>query len=565
MPQTSATKPTMQSELLTLFLIAIGLAAIAGIFYWWGSSDRAFGQRKAELLMDQLTDISDHRKNQTGMAVFASFTQEAETTRRLLDCPLDQATWLKIAQQHSIAICTLISMGDIECANGFDGLCKKLNRSSDPRIRELAECSRCALEFEKQYLICKHKLVLDKLLALAAQSENGEAGTKMADRIREQKETTWRIGGILSEIQSIAKDLPAGNSLAAEWESMMGQLISLETQVADNSNSEPFELWVQQTEQLVARYPQNLNVCRSIVQNYDRLAALQCYDEANQMLEVTLKSYEAKQNPDLKPHVDQLIDRRAVAQIELDRWKDLIRSNPSDSAQIIEPLAQGARQLKEQQLVSDGVLNRFLEITRTLEHNQQYDSLSKIRGSLVEVLATDDAIGQRVKNYCAASSKRAALVGQPFVLPSAIAVTQPLDPAILKDRVTAVVFFSANNESSLDILRNLNQIADRHKEAGFKLLAINVDRELATARTLQSEPSITFPVVVAAGLDGTGNNPLAIEYGIEQTPYLILVDQQGNVVDVALSVKDMWLRATALLPSLKSQPSRSRSGRVVGG
>ncbi len=565
MPATSTTKPTVQSELLTLLMIAIGLATIAGVFYWWGSNDRGFGQRKAALLIDQLTEISKNRPNQTGLAVFASLTQEAETTRRLLDCPLDQATWLKFAQQHCIAICTLISLGDVECATNFADLCQKLSGSSDPRVRELAEHSQCALEFEKQYLICKHNRMVDELLSLAAQIENGEAGGKIADRIRDDQTTNWRIADTLSEIYSMAMDLPAGNTLAPRLGTLTGQMVAIETQVVENSTGKSFDLWLQQTEQLVASYPQNLEVCRKIAKNYDRLADLRCYDEANQLLEATLNRYEAKPDPDLKPHVGQLVDRRSAAQIDLHKWRDLILENPSESAKVIEPLAQGARQLKEQQLVSDGVLNRFLEITRELEHKQQYESLSKVRDSLVEILGIDVAVGQRVKNYCAASSKRAALVGQPFVLPSAIAVTQPLDPAILKDHVTAVVFFSVNNQSSLDFLRKLNQIADRHNEAGFKLLAINVDRELATARMLQSDPSITFPVVVAAGLDGTGSNPLAVEYGIEQTPYLILVNQQGNVVDIALSVSAMWSRATELLPDLKPKPGPRRPASVQGG
>jgi hypothetical protein len=240
----------------------------------------------------------------------------------------------------------------------------------------------------------------------------------------------------------------------------------------------------------------------------------------------------------------------------LDHWKNFAQEKPGESDRIIEPLKQGAQKLNDQMLVSERIADQFLAVAQTLEGKQQYASAAQLRDALIEVLGNHERVGQRLKNFCAASSKRAAMVGQPFALPSGLSVAKPLDAAIFKDHVTAVVFFSLHDDASYDTMLKLEQMFTRNQAGGFRLVGINVDTDMQAAQSLAADPGMKWPVVVAAGLDATGNNPLAVEYGIDQTPYLILVDQKGTIVDVALTVPDMRSRAEKLLPKAQTPARR---------
>lgn len=551
-------KPTMLSEFVTLLSIAGGVAAVAGVLYWWGSRDAAFERRKSALLQDQLSKLVADRNSQSGMQLFVSYTQEAETTRRLLDCSLDKATWLRIAQQHTNAICKLVSMGNVACAAELTGWCDTIQADADPQKRALVQSAECALEFERQYLFCKQKMLVLDLLELADHETCGDIGKKIAALIRQHQKSDWRITVLVPKLQQLGNQLPQGSKLAPRLSWLISKIVEVESAVPVDLPYSPFDAWIRQAQLLVANDPQNVDICRGIIQHHDRLAELRCFDEAQQLLDVALNTYRSETKPDLKPHVDQLIDRAAVAQIGLDRWNDLVQKDPTQSAQIIEPFKTGAQQLSDQRLVSPGVMSRFVELSSALEHKQQYESLSKFRSAMLENVTTDSATQKRLKTYCAASSKRVALVGHPFVLPHGMAVAQPLDPGLLKDRVTAVLFWSSHDSNLLSQLRHLDKLYTTHHQSGFGFLAINTDTDLEQAQFIVSQATPTWPIAVAAGLDATGSNPLAVEYGIEQTPYLILVDQQGIVVDVALSTRDMWSRATELQPRLKSQSVAGR-------
>ena len=152
------------------------------------------------------------------------------------------------------------------------------------------------------------------------------------------------------------------------------------------------------------------------------------------------------------------------------------------------------------------------------------------------------------------------MVGQPFSFPPADIVEQQLDPSVFQDKVTAVAFFAADELASIDVLQKLDQIFNRHNATGFGMIAINIDPNLDLVHTMLSAQVPSWSVVVAKNADASGKNPLAVKYGILKAPYVILVDSQGLVVDVGLDVRDMWIRAMELNPSLKTIAAPRRMG-----
>lgn len=544
-------RSTVKSELGLLIGILCGLAVIVGFFYWWGSGDRLFYQRKSEILLDQLTRVTNARQGQTGMALFVSYSKEADTTGRLLEGQLDPETWLQVAQQRATAICTLVAMGDQNRSGDLVELCAKLNQNADPRAREIGSAAQCSLDFERQYVLCMHRMIVEEIVEAASAEDCGDVGKQIVNRIRQQQQTDWRLATVARELLDLGKSLPAGNQLSPNLPRYVSQLIDIEETFEKRATVPTYADWIQQVEGLVAQYPENEMICRTLADNYDRLNRLRCYVEAEQLLDSALNKYRDQGISEPGSFVSELVDRESASQVQLNRWKALVQSNPEDSISLADTMIQSARELQANRRISKGIVERYIDVVEEMERSQQYEAISKIRDELTAILANNKEGSERFQSYCAASSKRSALVGKPFVLPSGLASQTPLDPQVFRDHVTAVVFWGAD-AASLDVLAQLEHLYIQHKGAGFGLIAINVDKDLELVRTMIAEQEPEWTVIVASGPDATGNNPLAVEYGIHQTPYLILVDSAGLVVDVALSVHDLWDRATALRPSLKT-------------
>lgn len=551
------------AEVLLLLGIVIGLVAIAGFFWFWGRRDTGFAQRKKDVLLNQLTRVTDSRVGKTGLELYASYEKEADTTSRLLGSGLDTDQWVEVAEKRAMSLLNLIAMGSTDRIPTLLQLNEDLRNHADVRAQTVGKTSQWLLEFERQYVLCRHREIVGEIIASADTEENGESGDKLAARIRELQAADWQIAGAISELKDLLRELPKDNELRSNFDRFVSQLIEIETTYAGETSIPKYEDWIVTTRQLIDQYPDNAKIAEAIVRTYDRLKNLQCYDEANLLLAVAIEEYGGELHANVAESLAQLADRQSAAEIKLDRWSSMIRSNPQKSSQIVTPMVEGARKLIADKKVTSGIVDRYIHVLDTLEDSQQYESLAKARAELLPIFTTHEREGERFANYCAANSKRAALVGKPFALPSQMAIGQQLDPEIFKDRMTAVIFWVADEEPSFEMLGELDQLFTRHKGAGFNLLAINVDSDPQAVRdSLNFDPEWTM--VVATGTDATGANPLAVEYGIRGTPYLVLVDSEGIVVDVSLTVRQMWAMAQERMPSLAVDGRQRRGGPVFG-
>jgi hypothetical protein len=548
----------MRTELANVLLIVFGVAFLWWALDRWGRYDPAFEARRIALLTNRLAQVVAHQETQLGMGLFALASQEANLTRRLLDCALDEADRPRIARQHCAAVCRLVSMGEIARADDLKGVCQALGQSPRAELREVAAVAECELAFEWQYQLRKHDQLIQAIAQVAAEQANGDVGRQLAERLMEHRQTQWRAVALVPEIKALGAQLPQGNSLGPKLPFLLSRLIEIESAIPETVQVQEFGQWLARTEQLMAEYPRNSDFCGGIVACCDRLSDLGCFDESARLIDAALSGYQGSDHPAIQAHLVELKDRHSAAQIGVDRWKRLVRESPEQAEAMVEKVRLGTQRLVDEQRLTDGVVDRLLDLSRAIENEQQYGLWSDLGESLLKTVPADSAARDRVADFCAASSRRAALVGQPFQLPSDPAVAESVDAKMFRDRITAVVFWSARDRESMGVLLRLDELYRARSESGFGMLAINVDRDLAAARRVVSQAVQPWPVVIAAGLDGTGQNPLAVAYGIQQTPYLVLVDATGKVADVALPADEIWDRAVALMPSLK--PTARRGG-----
>jgi hypothetical protein len=344
----------------------------------------------------------------------------------------------------------------------------------------------------------------------------------------------------------------------------MSHLIEVESLLTTESDQPKFDGWVVGAQDLVKQYPTSGEICRVMLDRHDRLTRAECYEEAKQLLEAVITSYGEHVPPDGRDGAE-FADRYAVSEIQLDRWPTMIRDNPTGSAALVEPILVGARKLEQEQRVTHDVVDQFIGVAEMMEYTHQYESLNKMRDELAKIFTSDTDPSQRFQEYCSASSRRVASVGKAFSLPSPIAIGQAIDPAIFENRVTAVVFWSAADPGSIETMEKLDVLYTSNKKKPFRVMAINVDRDLDRARALIAKQTVDWTLIVASGLDATGSNPLAVEYGIRATPYMLLVDGKGIVVGTGLDLRELWTRAQKLVPELTLPDSRGQGRRGRGG
>lgn len=124
--------------------------------------------------------------------------------------------------------------------------------------------------------------------------------------------------------------------------------------------------------------------------------------------------------------------------------------------------------------------------------------------------------------------KRLNSEGQPFDLTGTTLGGKPFTPAQIAGGPAVVVYWASWGR---DATEDLKKLAELHKALGGKVAVVTVslDEQAATAAKTLQDAGLTGTHLHAAG--GLENSPLAVSYGIQMVPHLMVVGKDGKVVN----------------------------------
>lgn len=99
----------------------------------------------------------------------------------------------------------------------------------------------------------------------------------------------------------------------------------------------------------------------------------------------------------------------------------------------------------------------------------------------------------------------------------------PVQLSQLRGKVVVVDFWASWCEPCRQALPELEQIYQRHQEAGLVVVGVNVDRDAANARSFLRRTRVSFPVVHDEGQRVAG------QYRPPRMPSTFVIDRQGVV------------------------------------
>jgi TolA-binding protein/peroxiredoxin len=128
----------------------------------------------------------------------------------------------------------------------------------------------------------------------------------------------------------------------------------------------------------------------------------------------------------------------------------------------------------------------------------------------------------------AGALRRLTMVGQPLRLRGSTLTGQAFDLAQLQGKVVLVYYWASWCEPCKADLATLKDLQARFGRYGFSIVGVSLDYTPEATQQLVQEYQLNWPQLYEpGGLD----SPLANELGIVTVPTLILVDQQGKVVN----------------------------------
>lgn len=261
--------------------------------------------------------------------------------------------------------------------------------------------------------------------------------------------------------------------------------------------------------------------------------------DAQQLYLTTASAFSGVQDPSLAASVQQLQEEGDVAATDI-RGKLLAAAQKQEGAE--QEFMLAARELlasPRRGRVTSGFL---LEAAFTLESNNRPELARQLYSQIGPAFEQhpDGELASHVREKVGRYSRRAGLIGQPFVVDGVDLNRAPFDWSRYRGKVVLVDFWATWCGPCLEEIPNIKANYERFRNDGFEVVGINLDEDPSTLSSFFSLQELPWPTVVSADPQKRGmETPIAVRCGVEFIPFLVLVGRDGRVA--ALNVRDQDL------------------------
>ena len=297
-------------------------------------------------------------------------------------------------------------------------------------------------------------------------------------------------------------------------------------------------------DQMLTRFKDNPQVTKELQGVVVQLMIRNRRDQAIEMMNKISTVYADSDNPNLQNMSEVIKDRMYLTQIQFDVLADRIREGQEGYQNQFLAMV---KQLANRKDMGKEIYREILWAERWLEEINQYEDAEKMLSILEDNLSNhpDETFRQIVAEDITKARIRLNLVGKPLVLKGQNRAGKSLSTEEQKGKVTLVIFWSATEPGSVKLLQQLLQVYRRYQPRGLEIVSYCIDKNVSQAISIFGNQ--TPPWISMYRKTGEPDHQGPEKAGVQQIPYLVLLNREGVVVDVNVPVRKLTEELEKLL------------------
>lgn len=384
-----------------------------------------------------------------------------------------------------------------------------------------------------------------KLTGHAAASDAQRKAGQLAQLIALSHLSGFRDVEAARQLEKYAAELTASSDLDLAHQGrvvLMGfQLQSLQNGVS----SDPNELLASAEGLFTREVDRNFPELMILLQSSQVLDQMGFDEAANRMDAIIVQEFRQASDPKLRNEAWNIETRGSQA---LENYLIAFRNLSGEAFDTATAMAAARRLLVE--FTSVLTLEQLASTVVSIEYGGNM-TLSRELVELIETNLSQFAPSEQtrlIEQTVAGSKKRFAMIGQPLSLNGLVGFDgQPFRAADYGGKLVLVDFWASWCTNCLNEIPEIRRVHQELGSSGFEVISINMDENLKAAQDFVAKRNFPWKSYHAADLGRLGfKSVFAEELGIVAIPFMVLVDSDGNVVDI-------HVRGDKLMPAAKVQ------------
>jgi len=342
-----------------------------------------------------------------------------------------------------------------------------------------------------------------------------------------------------AQIREFATSVAADPSPAIAIEGrtiLLGILVGEITQ----GRSQDVDALIAQVKTLLADDQRNASVLAVTQQAFMALRSVGREEEAREVFSLIANAFRDHADPQVAMEADNMLEQIALADLQIEmKLNDVLLKRDGAGAAFTDAVTQALQRPNPGAIA----LERIGSCLPQLEQSGNYELAAKV----CELLraAYKNNTSPRIREFAIEKSditmRRLNLLGKPLDLAGTRLDGTPLDAAPYHGQVLLVAFWASAAPSCKPELLTIKSLYDKYHAQGFDVLGVCLDQDTATASAFVSENQLPWVNIA--------DSKLAEQCGVEMIPYLLLIDRQGNVVDLFVAGSTLDAKLADMLDS----------------